>query len=385
MRGGKPYGIEVTGYYDNEGNLMDFKINNKVDAEKYFEKHKISLEPPGTLIKQLVDLFTYDPNYVKKAEKRIGYVLDAPEVEIIDGKKIYTTPSNRLDKRTKYIVVNTEDDIKRININNELIKKLAEMAKEKNKKTGGTGNDITKFNEITSQINVNDIFKDDEEKKIAEKILKSPGFMRLVKTYFSDQFSDNIIPLDQPLVQGTEPPVQGTEPPVQGTEPPVQGTEQPVQSTQPDKIDKLVELVEKLSQQVNELAIKVDNKPSTNNVYAAKNATNMENMVKNAKTKFGEKIGNTARNAKAKFESAKTKLATTLRSKLSKPIETTSLINSDEYKQLSEEQQQRERSILFNKMNDNDRDEYRGGNKTKKTNKRIKPKRKRVRKTRRLR
>ena len=119
MRGGKPYGIEVTGYYDNDGNLMDFKIDNKVDPDKYFEKHKISLDPPGTIMKQLADLFTYDPNYVKKAEKRIGYVLDMPE-PILDsnGKKIYSTPSQKLTTKTKYIVVNTEDDIKRININN---------------------------------------------------------------------------------------------------------------------------------------------------------------------------------------------------------------------------------------------------------------------------
>ena len=376
MRGGKPYGIEVTGYYDNDGNLMDFKIDNKVDPDKYFEKHKISLEPPGTIMEQLVDLFRYDPDYVKKAEKRIGYVLDAPEVEIIDGKKIYTTPSNRLDKRTKYIVVNTEDDIKRININNELIKKLAEIAKDNNKKKGGAENEnkvatnvinqatdkaiknITKYDEFVKQLNVEEIFKDSEDKqKIATEIIQSPGFMRLVKTYFPDQFSDNEMPLDKQHVTPS--------------------TEQNNQ----EKINKLVEIVENLSKKLDTLVDKLENKPivnkpieSTATIDSVANKVNnntSKDYIADAKTNqltatdVKNKISNMASNISNAFkrtgpprQNTRKKVFSNMASNIA------NLVKNDN-------------PIAVNKLNESFK--IPGGKKS------IKPKQKRVRKTRRLR
>ncbi len=130
MKGGKPYGIEVTGYYDDDGKLIYMRVKNHIDPEGYFKHHKVSLDPPQGVLEQIWDLFTFDQKYTNKANKRL--------------QKYFEEGDNKdSNKRTKYIVVNDEDDINKIKVNNILMEKLAEIAK-KDKKGGAKKNRVRK-------------------------------------------------------------------------------------------------------------------------------------------------------------------------------------------------------------------------------------------------
>lgn len=59
MKGGTPYGIEVTGYYDNDGKLIDIRTRNYIDPIKYKQHHSIDL-PIKSVTEQIMDLFTFD-------------------------------------------------------------------------------------------------------------------------------------------------------------------------------------------------------------------------------------------------------------------------------------------------------------------------------------
>jgi hypothetical protein len=187
-------GIEVTGYYDDDGKLIDIRVKNHIDPERYFKHHKVSLDPPQGVLEQIWDLFTFDQKYTNKANKRL--------------QKYFEEGENNINERTKYIVVNDEDDINKIKVNNILMQKLAEIAKKYKKggakkscgrKTrkrmrGGTyltPEQTTYYNYIVKElgnIDIKDIgeIKKEDFKKITEQIVKSPGFIRILKQYNKD-------------------------------------------------------------------------------------------------------------------------------------------------------------------------------------------------------
>jgi len=191
MKGGTPYGIEVTGYYDNDGKLMDIRTRNYIDPGKYFKKHKISLDPPKDILEQIWDLFTFDQKYTSKANKRLQNYFDP-------------NSGNTWTLEKKYIVVNDEDDNNKIAVNNLVIEQLQQIA---NQKTGGTNpnqtfeltdNEKNKINEITDKIrdglknNKPNNITDNEYNEILNAIFNSAGFIELVKTQFPNDITTNV-------------------------------------------------------------------------------------------------------------------------------------------------------------------------------------------------
>ncbi len=195
IKGGKPYGIEVTGYYDNDNKLIDIRVKKRIDPVKYKAHHGVELDPPKNITEQIMDLFNFDQKYTSKANKRLQHFLDP------------NSDPNKYKQETKYIVVNDEDDIKKIQINNDLIKKTAILAQtlkkfslplapkaatkiqsvfrkraitkktpggKRQKQNGGT---IDYDNVKTTLLND----YNNEDKKIAEQIMNTESFKTLVK------------------------------------------------------------------------------------------------------------------------------------------------------------------------------------------------------------
>jgi hypothetical protein len=273
LKGGTPRILKITGYYDSNDidkrQLIDFrveKVNDIEAAEKYWEKHKVSIDPPKGLLEEVLDMFNFNQVYTNKALKRVDAFLSKSD------------PDKNPIIETRYVMVNDKDDIDKIKITNQLIQRLASMKQQgKIKGTslisgGGDGDDDenklsasekTEINKLKEQL-MNEF--NEKDKDGISAIVNSPGFARILGEYLNTERSK--LRLDQNVLQ--EIAQDGTAP-------------LPL-SNNMDKLDQVLARIEKLATNVEMLNTKINGMGNSVSEIDTKIDTKLQQIIEKAVT-----------------------------------------------------------------------------------------------------
>jgi len=274
MKGGTPYGIEVTGYYDNDGKLIDIRTRNYIDPGKYKQHHGIDL-PIKSVTEQIMDLFTFDPNYVSKANKRL---------------QNYFGSDTDIKPITKYIVVNDEDDMRTIRINNDLLKNMAALKKTLSRWTAATNksNSITKLQAAARGHMTRNRLNQKTESRVFKGGLNNITYDS-IKSVLLDGYTDSDRKIAEKLINKEQ-----FKKLVETTIPGV--TQTPVVSTQPldnDSFQLIMDAIEKVNSGVQQLNSRITNVEN----YINSNNSNTSNTSNNNNTSNTSNNNNTSNNS----------------------------------------------------------------------------------------
>lgn len=224
LRGGKPDFIKIVAY-NNDGFFVDYKIMydslNKEDQKKYSDLHRVYYSIGSkSLFNDVMDLFKIEPKIIKNKTKSFFS---------LPGKNPnYKSSDKPSDYQT--IAIHHPDDIKKIQIANQIIKNINKntiindnTTNENIKKTLQKTNEILysplnsiekikefikAYRKFIMNTNNSNIFLGEikeEDKKKAIEMLNTPVFLEIIGKRYG--FINQNASLIQELIDEKEPPI----------------------------------------------------------------------------------------------------------------------------------------------------------------------------------